>query len=71
MTLEAVGLAAHGFKGNVGFALMLPLVGTALAGGMAGATLAEKKLSVRALQHVFAIVIMVAALKAGIDALFR
>lgn len=71
LTLSAVGLAAHGFKGNVEFALMLPLVGAALVGGMAGATLAEKKLSVRALQRIFAVIILVAALKAGIDALFR
>ena len=71
LTLSAVGLAAHGFRGNVEFSLMLPLAGAALVGGLVGATLAEKKLSARALQRVFAIIILVAALKAGIDTLAR
>lgn len=69
LALSAVGLAAHGFKGNVEIALMLPLAGAALAGGLVGATLAEKKLSARVMQRVFAVIILVAALKAGFDAL--
>lgn len=69
LTLSAVGLAAHGFKGNVEFSLMLPLAGAALTGGLAGATLAEKKFSARTLQRVFAVIILIAAMKAAYDTL--
>lgn len=69
LCLSASGLAAHGFKGNVEFSFMLPLVAAAIAGGLIGAGLAEKKLSPRALQCILAAVIMIAALKAGVDAL--
>ncbi len=68
LSLSAVGLAAHGFKGNVEFALMLPLAVAALLGGLAGATLAEKHLSARAFRRLFALIILAAALKAGLDA---
>lgn len=71
LVLSAIALAAHGIKGGVELMVMLPLAGAALAGGLAGATFSEKKLSARALQRVFAVIILLAALKAGIDTLLK
>jgi uncharacterized membrane protein YfcA len=69
LILSAIALAAHGIKGAVDLRVMLPLAIAALIGGLGGATLAEKKLSARVLQRVFAVIIMVAALKAIYDAI--
>lgn len=69
LVLSAIGLAAHGIKGDVELIMVLPLAAAALLGGLVGATLAEKKLSASALQRVFAIIILIAALKAGFDVL--
>jgi uncharacterized membrane protein YfcA len=41
----------------------------ALIGGLVGATLAEKKISARTLQRVFAVIILIAAIKATYDAI--
>ncbi len=71
LTLSAVGLAAHGLKGGIELMVVIPLAVAALLGGLAGANLAEKRLSARAFQRVFAVLILVAALKAGFDALSR
>jgi hypothetical protein len=69
LVLSSIALAAHGIKGGVEWTIMLPLAGAALAGGLAGATFAEKKLSARAFQRIFAVIILLAALKAGFDAI--
>jgi len=68
LTLSSVALGAHGIKGDIHFSLVMPLALAALVGGLIGATLAEKKLSSRTLQRVFAVIILVAALKAVVDA---
>ncbi len=68
LILSAIGLAAHGIKGGIDFRMILPLAGAAVLGGLAGATLAEKKLSATALQRVFAFIVLVAAIKAAFDA---
>jgi uncharacterized membrane protein YfcA len=68
LTLSAIALAAHGIRGAVQFSVVLPLAVAALVGGLAGATLAEKKLSARALQRVFAVIVLIAAVKATYDA---
>jgi uncharacterized membrane protein YfcA len=69
LIVSAVGLAAHGIKGAVEISVIIPLGVAALIGGLAGATLAEKKLSAAQLQRVFAVIILIAAVKAGWDAL--
>ena len=68
LVLSAIALLAHGIKGSVQFRVVLPLAIAALVGGLAGATLAEKKLSARALQRVFAVIVIIAAVKAAYDA---
>ncbi len=68
LVLSTIALAAHGIKGGVDLNVVLPLAVAALVGGLVGATLAEKKLSTRVLQRVFAVIILVAALKAIYDA---
>jgi uncharacterized membrane protein YfcA len=69
LLLSAVALSAHGIKGSIELKVVLPLAVAALIGGFAGATLAEKKISARLLQRVFAVIILVAAIKAAFDAL--
>jgi hypothetical protein len=71
LTVSAVALAAHGVRGAAPMHVLVPLGLAALVGGLVGATLAEKKLSPRQLQRVFAVIVLVAALKAGWDALAR
>lgn len=67
LVLSAVALAAHGIKGGADLMVVLPLALAAFVGGLAGATLAEKRLSPRGLQRIFAAIIMVAAIKAMVD----
>jgi uncharacterized membrane protein YfcA len=70
LVISGVALAAHGLKGGVPLMMIVPLAVAALLGGLAGATFAEKKLSARAFQRIFALIILVAAFKAGYDAFF-
>jgi hypothetical protein len=69
LALSGIGLAAHGIRGGIELSIVLPLAGAALIGGLCGATLAEKKISCCMLQRVFAVVILVAAVKATYDAI--
>jgi uncharacterized membrane protein YfcA len=69
LTLSAIALTAHGLRGSIQLGLVLPLAAGALVGGLAGSTLAEKKLSSRTLQRLFAVIVFVAALKAAHGAL--
>jgi uncharacterized protein len=69
LVLSGIGLAAHGIKGGIELGVVLPLSLAALIGGIAGATLADKKISARMLQRVFATIILIAAIKATCDAL--
>jgi uncharacterized protein len=71
LVISSVALAAHGLKGGLEMVVMFPLAIAAFLGGLAGATFAEKKLSARAFQRIFAVIILVAALKAGVDALWK
>ena len=68
LILSAVALAAHGIKGDVQLTIVLPLAVAALVGGFAGASLAEHRLSASSLQRVFAVIVLVAAIKALFDA---
>ena len=48
----------------------LPWVAAAaLIGGFTGATFAEKRLSARVLQRIFAVIVLIAAIKAAYDAI--
>jgi len=69
LILSTVGLAAHGIRGGIDINLMLPLAAAALIGGLGGATLAEKKLSAHVLQRMFAVIILIAAIKAVYDSI--
>jgi hypothetical protein len=69
IVLSGIGLAAHGIKGGIELRVVLPLAVAALIGGLVGATLAEKKISARTLQRVFAVIILIAAIKATYDAI--
>ncbi len=69
LILSAIALAAHGIKGAVDLRVMLPLAVAALMGGLSGAIVAEKRLSASTLQRVFAVIIMIAAMKAIYDAI--
>jgi uncharacterized membrane protein YfcA len=71
LVLSAIALAAHGIKGGVELSVVLPLVVTALLGGLGGATLADKKLSAHVLQRLFAVIILIAAIKAAYDAMSK
>lgn len=68
LIVSAIALAAHGLRGGVEVVSILPLGLAAFVGGLAGATLAEKRLSARQLQRLFAVIVLVAAVKAGWDA---
>jgi uncharacterized membrane protein YfcA len=68
LVLSGIGLAAHGIKGGIELRVVLPLAAAALIGGIAGATLAEKKISARVIQRIFAFIILIAAIKAACDA---
>lgn len=69
LTVSSVALAAHGLRGGVDAHVLVPLGLAAMIGGLIGATLAEKKLSAKQLQRLFAVIVLIAALKAGWDAL--
>jgi uncharacterized protein len=69
LVLSAIALAAHGMKGAIELKVVVPLAVAALIGGLIGATLAEKKIPARMLQRVFAVIILIAAIKAAYDAL--
>lgn len=70
LVLSTIALAAHGIQGRVEFSIVIPLGIAALIGGLGGSTLAEKKLSARVLQRVFAVIIFIAAMKAFYDVIF-
>jgi uncharacterized membrane protein YfcA len=70
LVLSGIALAAHGIKGGIELRVVLPLAAAALIGGLGGATLAEKKISAPMLQRVFAVIILIAAIKATYDAVF-
>lgn len=68
LVLSAIALAAHGVKGNVELSVIVPLALAALIGGFVGATFAENKLSAQVLQRIFAVIVLIAAIKAAYDA---
>ena len=69
LVLSAVGLIGHGIHGSVSTSLVVPFVVATLAGGLLGAHLSERMWSPATLQKIFGVIILVAGLKAVIDAL--
>jgi uncharacterized membrane protein YfcA len=69
LVVSAVALAAHGWRGGIQAQIVVPLGVAAFVGGLVGASLAERKLSALQLQRLFAGIVLIAALKAGWDAL--
>lgn len=69
LLVSSVALAAHGLGGGIDLHVAVPLGLAAVVGGLVGSTLAETRLSARQLQRVFAGIVLVAAVKAGWDAL--
>ncbi len=65
LVVSAVGLAAHGAKGSLALCLIAPLVAAVFAGGLLGAHLGETRLRASTIKRVFAVIILVAAVKAG------
>lgn len=66
LILSIAGLAAHGLRGSVDLQIALPLGIAVLIGGVAGAHLAETRLSATALKRLFAGIILIAAVRAAI-----
>ena len=68
LILSIAGLAAHGLRGAVDLQIALPLGIAVLIGGVAGAHLAETKLSAAAIKRLFAVIVLIAAVRAAISA---
>jgi uncharacterized membrane protein YfcA len=68
-TLSVAGLAAHGLRGSVDIHIAGPLAIAVLIGGLAGAHLAETRLSAAALKRLFAVIILIAAARAAFSAI--
>jgi uncharacterized protein len=67
--LSVVGLVGHGIQGSISTSLVVPFVVATLAGGLLGAHISERMLSPATLQKIFGVIILVAGLKAAVDAL--
>jgi len=68
LILSIAGLAAHGLRGSVDLHIAAPLGVAVLIGGLAGAHLAETRLSATALKRLFAVIILIAAARAAFSA---
>jgi uncharacterized protein len=69
LCLSAAGLLGQGLRGSFSVSLFLPFALAALIGGVLGAHLAERKLSPRTLRLVLASLVLLAGLKAAVDAI--
>lgn len=67
-TISASALVAHGLRGAVDPPLLASLAVAVLIGGILGAHLGETRLSPRVLRSILAVILLVAAIKAGISA---
>ncbi len=67
-TLSLAGLAAHGLRGSIDIHIAGPMAVAVLIGGLAGAHLAETRLSAVTLKRLFACIILIAAARAAFAA---
>jgi uncharacterized membrane protein YfcA len=70
LILSIAGLAAHGMRGSVDLQIAVPLGIAVLIGGVAGAHFAETRLSATAIKRLFAVIVLVAAVRAAVSAVF-
>ena len=68
LILSIAGLSAHGLRGAVDLQIALPLGIAVLIGGVAGAHLAETRLSAIAFRRLFAVIVLIAAVRAAFSA---
>ncbi len=68
LSLSVAGLAAHGIRGTVAASFVAPLAIAVLVGGLVGAHLSETRFSPTTLKRIFAVIILVAAVKAALTA---
>jgi uncharacterized membrane protein YfcA len=68
LILSIAGLAAHGVRGSVDLQIAIPLGVAVLIGGLAGAHLAESSLSGTTLKRLFAVIVLIAAVRAAVSA---
>jgi uncharacterized membrane protein YfcA len=68
LLLSIAGLAAHGLRGAVDLHIAAPLAVAVLIGGLAGAHLAETRLSATSLKRLLAVIILIAAARAAFSA---
>jgi uncharacterized membrane protein YfcA len=68
LILSVAGLAAHGTRGVVDVPFVVPLAIAVFIGGVIGSHLAETRLTATTLKRVFAVIILVAAIKAALGA---
>jgi hypothetical protein len=68
LILSIAGLTAHGLRGTIDVEIALPLGISVLIGGVAGAHLSETRLSAAALKRIFAVIVLIAAVRAAISA---
>ena len=68
LILSVAGLAGHGLRGAVDLHIAAPLAVAVLLGGLAGAHIAETRLSAVTLKRLFAIIVLVAAVRAAVSA---
>lgn len=69
LVLSAAGLIGHGMGGSFSISLVLPFALAALVGSLIGAHVGERRLSPNTLRRLLAILVLIAGLKAAIDAL--
>ena len=68
LILSIAGLAAPGLRGSVDLQIAVPLGIAVLVGGVAGAHLAETRLSASAIKRLFAVIVLIAAVRAAASA---
>lgn len=70
LTLSVAGLVAHGIRGVVDPKIVTLLAISVLVGGFFGSHLAETRLTAANLKLIFAVIVIVAAIKAAFQAVF-
>jgi uncharacterized membrane protein YfcA len=69
LTLSIAGLAAHGVRGNFDLGFVAPLALAVLVGGLVGAHLSVTRFTPTTLKRLFAVIILIAAIKAAVTAI--
>jgi uncharacterized membrane protein YfcA len=68
LAVSIAGLAAHGVRGTFEPSVLGILAAAGLVGGLVGAHVAETRLTEADLKRIFAVVILIAAVRAGLGA---